>query len=280
MYTQVVGKIRLELAPMMNHWWQVPLYVTARGLTTSPIAHEQDSFQLDFDLFDHALRVTTCRGRRATIELGASVRDFYRDVMHTLSQFGIDVRIWTMPVEFPDPVPFEQDELHATYNPSHAHRYFQALRRVDEVFKDFRARFTGKSSPVHFFWGAFDLAVTRFSGRPAPPPADADRVTRAGYNAELTSLGFWPGGKWFDGSYVDEAMFFAYAFPEPDGYAATAVAPAAARYDENLAEFVLPYEAVRTAADPRATLLDFAQTTYQAGARLMHWSLEDFRLPD
>ena len=280
MYTQVVGKIRLELSPMMNHWWQVPLYVTARGLTTSPIPNGADRFQIDFDFFDHALHVDTQDGRRARIDLGGSVRDFYTEVMHALATLGIEVRIWTMPVEFPDPIRFDEDDTHATYDRDQVHRCFCALRSVDTIFKEFRARFTGKSSPVHFFWGAFDLAVTRFSGKPATPPPNADPVTRIGYNAELASLGFWPGGRWIDGSFTNDAVFFAYAFPEPEGYRTQPVSPTPAAYDTQMSEFVLPYEAVRIAPDPRAALLEFAQVTYEAGARLMNWPIADLELHD
>ena len=200
--------------------------------------------------------------------------------MHTLATLGIDVRIWTMPVEFPDPIRFDEDDAHATYDRDQVHRCFCALRSVDAIFKEFRARFTGKSSPVHFFWGAFDLAVTRFSGKPATPPPNADPVTRIGYNAELTSLGFWPGGRWIDGSFTNDAVFFAYAFPEPDGYRTQPVSPTPAAYDTQMSEFVLPYEAVRIAPDPRAALLEFAQVTYEAGARLMNWPIADLELRD
>ena len=278
MYAQIVGKVRLALSPMMNHWWQVPLYLTPRGLTTSPIPYRGGTFLIDFDVFDHALVVQTCQGDTRVLPLGGAVRDFYAHTMHALDSLGIEVTIWTTPVEVVDPIPFEKDDTHATYNPEHAHRYWTILRDVDTVLKEFRARFTGKSSQVHFFWGAFDLAHTRFSGRPAPPRPDADAITRFAYNAEQTSVGIWPGGTWMDGTHVDGPQFFAYAFPEPDGYRASAIAPAAARFDSTLGEFVLDYADVRTASDPRQMILDFAQSTYEAGARLQGWPLADLEL--
>jgi hypothetical protein len=271
MYTQIVGKIRMELSPGMNHWWHVPLYVTARGFTTSPIPSGARSFQADFDFFDHALHVDTSTGERATVPLGGSVHEFYRETMSTLDRLGVDVTISPVPCEILDPIPFDRDDQHATCVPEHAFRYWQTVREIDTVFKVFRARFTGKSSPVHFFWGGFDLAVSRFSGRPATPPPGADSITRFGYNAEQTSVGFWRGGRWIDGSYVDHPFFFAYAFPEPPGYRRAAVLPPRAAYDEQKGEFVLSYDDVRTAPDPQQAILDFAQSTYELGARLMEW---------
>ncbi len=273
MYTQVVGKIRLALGPMTNHWWHVPLYVTARGLTTSPMPYGERTFQMDFDLFEHQLVVQTSDGEVRRIALGPAVKDFYREVMATLRALGIDVRTWPRPVEVPEPIPFAQDDRHATYDPAAAHRFWQVLRRVDRVFHTFRGRFTGKSSPVHFFWGSFDLAVTRFSGRPAAPRPDADLITRLSYNAELSSLGFWPGG-----GEVKGAAFYSYMFPQPAGLEQQKVRPDAALYHARLGEFLLLYDDVRTAADPAQLILEFGQSTYEAGARLQGWPMDELRL--
>ena len=276
MLTQIVGKIRLALTPKVNQWWNVPLYVTARGLTTSPMPYGDRAFQIDFDLVEHRLDLKCDDGRTESIELRPqSVADFYADVMKTLGTLGIDVKIWTMPVEIPDPIPFEKDDQHASYDAVYANRFWQILVQVDRIFYEFRSRFTGKCSPVHFFWGSFDLAVTRFSGRPAEPKPDADLITRFSYNAELSSVGFWPGGAGFDGP-----MFYSYTFPEPAGFREQKVLPPAAFYDGNLGEFLLKYDDVRDAADPRSAILDFAQTTYEAGARLQGWPLERFELEE
>lgn len=265
MYTQVVGKVRLEFAPMMNQWWQVPLYVTPRGLTTSSIPDGARTFAMTFDLFEHHLRIDTSDGDVRRVPLGGAVKTFYHEVMDTLHALAIDARIWPHPVEVPDPIPFEQDDRH-TYDPDAAHRFWDVLRRVAVVLTEFRARFTGKCSPVHFFWGSFDLAVTRFSGRPAAPKPDADLITRLAYNAQLSSVGFWPGGQGIDG-----AAFYSYTYPEPTGFRSQPVRPVAAFYHEQLGEFLLMYDDVRTAADPRSAILDFARSTYDAGARLQSW---------
>jgi hypothetical protein len=274
MYSQVVGKVRLEASPMMNHWWQVPLYLTARGMTTSSIAHGDKSFQLDFDFLDHELVALTSEGASRRLPLGSAVKDFYARVMDTLEALSVPVEIWPVPVEVADPIPFDQDER-STYEPEHAHRFWQVLRRADAVFKRFRARFTGKASPVQFYWGSFDLAVTRFSGRPAQPRPDADVVTRLSYDAELSSLGFWPGGT-FPGGAVDPA-FYSYTFPEPAGFPEEPVSPEGARYDSQLGEFLLWYDA-RSAANPERAILDFAQSTYEAGARLQGWPMAELAL--
>jgi Family of unknown function (DUF5996) len=266
MYSQVVGKVRLKQSPMTNQWWQVPLYLTAHGLTTSPIPYGQSTFELEFDFFQHCLVIRTCEGQTRQIPLGGAVRDFYLEVMSTLQELGLKIRIWPVPVEVPDPIPFDQDTQHRTYDPAQAQRFFQVLRRVDTVFEEFRARFTGKCSPVHFFWGSFDLAVTRFSGRPATPKPGADVITRLAYNAELSSLGFWPGGHGVPG-----AAFYSYSYPEPVGFRDQPVRPPAAGYDDKLGEFLLMYDDVRSLPDPRAALLEFAQTTFHAGARLQQW---------
>ena len=278
MYTQVVGKVRLALSPMTNQWWQVPLYLTARGLTTSPLPYGPRTFEMVFDFFDHHLVIQSSDGDERRIPLGPAVKDFYREVMTALADLGIVVHIWTQPVEVLDPILFEKDDQHATYLPDDAHRFWQVLRQVDVVCKEFRARFTGKCSPVHFFWGSFDLAVTRFSGRPAPPP-DADRITRLGYNAELSSFGFWPGGPGPRGR-TDGAAFYAYAYPEPAGFRDQPIRPEAAFYHPELGEFLLMYDDVRASPDPRAAILAFAQSTYEAGARLQRWPLDELALEE
>jgi hypothetical protein len=272
LWTQVIGKIRLAQAPLINHWWQVPLYVSARGLTTSSIPWGGDSFQIDFDFLDHQLRIETSRGARERIALRpCSVAEFHGEVMARLRALGLEVRIWSMPVELDDPVPFQDDVAHASYDPEQAQRFWRALVQVDRVLTLFRARFIGKVSPVHFFWGSFDMAVTRFSGRTAPPhpgaPNLADFVTREAYSHECSSCGFWPGGPG-----MPEAAFYAYAYPAPDGFERAAVRPAAAYFHEGLSEFILPYEAVRQAADPDRALLEFLQSTYEAAADLGGWN--------
>jgi hypothetical protein len=278
MYSQVVGKVRLESSPMTNHWWQVPLYLTSRGLTTSPIAHNSGkSFQLDFDFFEHELVALTSEGEARRIPLGSTVKDFYAQLTNTLEILEVPVEIWPVPVEVADPVPFEQDER-STYDPGHVHRFWQVLLRVDTVFKQFRARFVGKVSPVQFYWGSFDLAVTRFSGRPAEPQPDSDIITRLSYNAELSSLGFWPGGTLPWGGGVDGAAFYSYTFPEPAGFPGAPISPEHAYYDSQLGEFLLLYDDVRTTRDPERAILDFAQSTYEAGARLQGWPVEEFAL--
>jgi hypothetical protein len=272
MWTQVVGKIRLALEPMVNHWWQVPLYVTATGLTTSPMPYGRRSFQIDFDFCRHTLDIITSDRRRAEIGLAPmTVAEFYDRTMRTLRELGIDVRIWTMPVEVADAIPFEQDTQHQSYDADAVHRFWRALVQMDRVMKQFRAGFTGKVSPVHFFWGSFDLAVTRFSGRTAPPhpggmPNLGDWVAREAYSHEVSSCGFWPGNGGFG-----KAAFYSYAYPAPAGFADASLRPSAALFDPNLQEFILDYDAVRIAADPDATLLAFFQSTYEAAANAGRW---------
>jgi len=271
MWTQVVGKVRLALAPMVNHWWQVPLYVTARGLTTSPIPYWHRTFQVDFDFVGHELRVDTGEGAARRLPLAPrSVADFHREVLALLRSLGIDVKIWAVPVEVPNPIPFPQDHEHAAYDPGYAQRFWRVLVQADRVLQAFRGRFLGKCSPVHFFWGSFDLAVTRFSGRRAPPhpgaPGVADFVTREAYSHEVSSCGFWPGS-----GAVAEPAFYAYAYPQPDGFKDYPVRPAAAFYSADMGEFILPYEAVRQADDPDDALLQFLQSTYEAAADLAGW---------
>ena len=272
LWTQVVGKVRLALAPMANHWWQVPLYVTARGLTTSPMPWRGQAVQIDFDFIDHRLVIATSGGRHSVLALEPrSTADFYRAVMSQLAAMGIDVAIWTMPVEIPDAVPFDQDRIHGAYDPDCANRFWRVLVQADRLFKEFRGRFLGKASPVHFFWGSFDLAVTRFSGRTAPPhPGSAPNlgnwVMQEAYSHEVSSCGFWPGNAAFP-----EAAFYAYAYPSPAGYERAKVAPGPARWDSTLGEFVLPYEAIRGLASPDEAIRDFLQSTYAAAADLAHW---------
>ncbi len=272
MWTQIIGKIRLAQAPLINHWWQVPLYVTSRGLTTSPIPYGERAFEIGFDFIDHRLTIATGDGAAEAIALRPqSVADFYGEVMQRLHALGLDIRVWTTPVEIADPVPFEQDRTHAAYDPDYANRFWRVLLQADRVFTAFRARFIGKVSPVHFFWGSFDLAVTRFSGRRAPPhpgaPNIADKVTREAYSHEVSSCGFWPGGPG-----MEQPIFYSYAYPQPAGFAEAAVRPTEASYNRDFGEFVLPYDAVRQAAAPDDALLDFLQSTYEAAATLAQWN--------
>ncbi|MFF5205072.1 DUF5996 family protein [Streptosporangium sp. NPDC000396] len=274
MYSQVVGKISLAFRPMINHWWQVAFHLTARGMTTGPIPYGGRSFQMDFDLLAHHLCVETSEGERRTIALGGAVRDFYAEVLGTLGHLGIDVEIWPMPVEYADPVRFDEDDRHATYEGAQVQRFWQVLHQIELILTEFRARFTGKCSPVHFFWGAFDLCTTRYSGRPAEPPPEVDRVTRLTFNAEQSDVGFWPGGTWINGARIDQPVFYSYIYPEPQGFREQPVAPATAVYDTDFGEFILRYDDVRSSADPREAILDFAQSTFEAGARLQDWPLE------
>jgi hypothetical protein len=267
LWTQIVGKIRLKLAPHLNHWWQVPLYLTSRGLTTSPIPFGDRNFEATFDFIDHVLLLQTSDGRSERVPLRPrSVADFYGALMASLHRLAIDVRIWTTPSEVPAPIPFEEDTQHASYDAAYAHRAWRVVLAADEILKEFRTRFIGKASPVHFFWGGFDLAVTRFSGRRAPDRPDADRITREGYSHEVSSCGFWFGS----GSLTGPA-FYSYAAPEPPGFREAQVRPAAAFYSEEFSNFLLPYEDVRHTADPRRGVLEFLQSTYDAAATLGRW---------
>jgi len=267
MWTQIVGKVRLALSPAVNHWWQVPLYVSARGLTTSAIPCPLGNFEIEFDFIEHVLRIATSRGEMKTIKLAPrSVADFYAEFLATLASLDIDAKIWPMPVEIPNPIRFDRDTVHASYDPAYANRCWRILLSVDRVLKEFRGRFIGKASPVHFFWGSFDLAATRFSGRRAPERPGADRMTREAYSHEVSSVGWWPGG-----GDITEPMFYSYSAPAPEGFSEAAVRPAQAFYHKQLGEFLLPYDAVRTAADPAAALTEFAQSTYDAAANLGHW---------
>ncbi|HEY1259578.1 MAG TPA: DUF5996 family protein [Stellaceae bacterium] len=271
MWTQVVGKIRLAQAPPVNHWWQVPLYVTSRGLTTSPMPYSTRTFQIDFDFIAHRLAIQTSDGRIDGFALQPqAVADFYQEVRDRLRALGLDIAIWTTPVEVAEPVRFEEDRKHSAYDPDYANRFWRVLVQADRVFTAFRGGFIGKASPVHFFWGSFDLAVTRFSGRRAPPhpgaPNIADRVTREAYSHEVSSCGFWPGG-----AGLEQPIFYSYAYPQPLGFAEASVRPAPATYNRQFGEFVLPYDTVRTAAAPDAMLHEFLQTTYDAAAELGQW---------
>jgi hypothetical protein len=271
MWSQIVGKVRLALSPPMNHWWEVPLYVSACGLTTSPIPYQRGIFEVEFDFIAHRLRIQTDQNASRTMALAPrSVADFYREFMAMLADLGIEVKIWKMPMEVPNPIPFDQDTRHASYDREYAHRFWRILVASDAIFKEFRAGFVGKCSPVHFFWGSFDLAVTRFSGRRAPERPEADRITREAYSHEVISCGFWPGG-----GAVNEASYYCYAAPEPEGFAQQVVRPAQAYYHPQLKQFLLSYENVRRSPSPREAVLSFAQTTYEAGANLGNWPRRD-----
>jgi hypothetical protein len=275
LWTQIVGKIRAARTPWLNHSWQVALYVTARGLTTSPIPDGTRTFQIDFDFIDHDLRITTSDGARRQFALaGQSVASFHAAVMAALAELGIHIAIDEMPNELPEPIRFSLDTKHASYDPDAVRRFFQILVNSDRVFKQFRTGFLGKASPVHFFWGSFDLAVTRFSGRRAPRhpggvPNLSDAVICEAYSHEESSAGFWPGS-----GAIDYPAFYSYAYPEPEGYRVMPVRPAAAFFSEALGEFILPYEAVRTARHPDQTLLEFLQSTYEAAANAAKWDRE------
>ena len=271
MWTQVVGKVRLALSPRVNHWWEVALYVNARGLTTSAIPYGDGIFEVQFDFIEHMLTIQTSWNSSKSIALKPqSVADFYSAFMSALQSLGIEVKIWTTPVEVPNPIPFEQDTQHSSYDPEYVRRFWQILIQSDTVFKEFRSRFIGKDSPVHFFWGSFDLCVTRFSGRRAPVKPDADAITREAYSHEVISAGFWPGG-----GEIRDAAFYAYAAPEPTGFAEQRVQPASAFYHPQMREFLLMYEDVRRAASPREALLSFLQSTYDAGANLANWNRKE-----
>jgi hypothetical protein len=273
LWTQIVGKVRMVQTPPVNHSWHVALYVTARGLTTSPISYGTDTFQIDFDFIDHRLRIETQDGRRAGFALEPqSVATFYRRFMAEMNGLGFRVAVYMKPNEVAEPIAFDRDETHAAYDAEYAQRFWRILLQSARVFGSFRSRFIGKSSPVHFFWGAPDLAVTRFSGRTAPEhpggvPNLPDRVAREAYSHEVSSAGFWPGG-----GPIEYAAFYSYAYPEPAGFAQAKVRPAGAFYSNDLREFILPYDEVRRSPTPDETLLEFLQTTYEAGANLGKWN--------
>jgi hypothetical protein len=271
MWTQIVGKIRLAQAPPVNHWWNVTLYVTPRGLTTSAMPYHDRSFEMEFDFIDHHLLIRCSDGSFKTVRLcPRSVAEFYQDTMAALRALGIPVTIWSTPVEVQDRTPFDQDHTHAAYDPEYAQRVWGIFLQASRVLTEFRSRFIGKVSPVHFFWGAFDLAVTRFSGRPAPPHPGAPNVARfvavEAYSHEVSSCGFWPGG-----GPVDMPAFYAYAYPEPEGFKDYPIQPAEAFYHPEMREFLLPYDTVRTAKSPDKVLLAFLQSTYEAAATCAKW---------
>jgi hypothetical protein len=272
LWTQIVGKIRLAQSPWVNHSWHVTLYVTARGLTTSPIPYGIRTFQIDFDFIAHQLVLQSSDGGMGGIALEPqSVATFYRRLMDEMEKLGLHVDIYRLPNEIEDPIRFDQDEVHRSYDREYAHRFWRILVQADRVFKEFRARFIGKCSPVHFFWGAADLAVTRFSGRRAPEhpggiPNLPDWVTREAYSHEVSSCGFWPGG-----GPIPYPAFYSYAYPAPAGFSTATIKPSAAFYNTDLGEFILPYDAVRESDSPDSMLLDFLQSTYEAAAHLADW---------
>ena len=267
MWTQIVGKVRLALTPLVNHWWNVPLYVSARGLTTSSIPYGRGSFELSFDFIDHQLVLHSSDGLVKTLPLTPrTVADFYHDVMQMLRSAGIEVHIWKMPVEIQNPIAFDEDTVHGSYDPERAQTFWRILTTVDHILNEFRSRFMGKSSPVHFFWGSFDLAVTRFSGRPAPPRPGADVITREAYSHEVSSVGLWPGG-----GNIDGPAFYSYAAPEPQEFREARVHPDAAHYDTQLGEFILMYDDARKLPSPSAALMNFCHSTYVAAATLGKW---------
>lgn len=276
MWTQIVGKTRLALTPLENHWWNVPFYVSAHGLSTSAMPYEGDLFEIEFDFVHHQLHVRVSSGAARSLALRPqSVASFYDEYTSLLRSLGIEVKIHPTPVEISDPIPFRQDNQHASYDSEYAHRFWLILSRADVLFKNFRASFLGKASPVHFFWGSFDLAVTRFSGRPAPPRPNADAITREAYSHEVISAGFWPGNGGFGAP-----AFYCYAAPEPAGLDRQPVLPAQAFYSQELKEFILKYDDVRAAELPDRAVMAFLQSSYEAAAILAGWdrrALERFR---
>jgi len=279
LWTQIVGKIRLTLTPWLNHGWHAPLYVTARGLGTSPIPFGAEIFEIEFDFVGHRLNVRTSRGAERSLPLRTQpVADFYRATLDLLGGMGVAFAIKETPNEVPGPIRFSADRIHATYDAAAAHRFWRALVQAERIFRLFRSGFLGKASPVHFFWGSFDLAVTRFSGRRAPlhpggVPGLPDAVTREAYSHQVSSAGFWPGNEAFP-----RAAFYSYAYPEPAGFRARAVAPSAS-FDTTLGEFILPYDTVAQASEPEALLLDFLQTTYAAAAETGGWDRAALECP-
>src|ERR1700729_257930 len=267
MWTQIVGKVRLKLCPLVNHFWNVAFYLTARGMTTSAMPFQRGTVEVRFDFIGHKLFIETSEGRVVAIALTRqSVAEFYEKFMAALAELGVAVKIWTTPCEIPHPVPFEQDQEHSAYDPESAHKFWRILVWVDQVLKEFRSGFLGKASPVHFFWGSFDLAVTRFSGRRAPERPDTDPITREAYSHEVISAGFWPGNGGFG-----EAAFYCYAAPAPKGLEAATIQPAKASYNPGLGEFIYLYDDLRREPSPEEALLAFLQSSYEAGATLGEW---------
>jgi hypothetical protein len=278
LWTQVVGKIRMANTPLVNHWWNVPLYLTARGFTTSPMQHASgESFQIDLDFHEHRLVITTTSGAERSVPMQSGpVRDFYLDVMRQLDELGLHTTIWPVPVEIAGAIPFLQDDVHGTYDPDQAHRFWLALTRMRPVLETFRSRFIGKSSPVHLWWGGLDLATTRFSGRTAPPhpggvPNCGPQVMLEAYSHEVSSCGYWPDG-------ADEGLFYSYAYPQPPGFEQGAMPPGAS-WSADMSEYVLPYDVVRKSGDPQSTLLAFLQSSYEAAANTAHWDRAHLERP-
>ena len=267
MWTQIVGKVRLKQTPLVNHYWNVPLYVSARGLTTTAMPHHERFFEMDFDFVDHNLVIKCSDGASTSVPLEPkSVATFYQQTMAAMHSLGLDVKIWKMPVEIPDPIPFDQDDQHASYDREYVDRLWRVLRSSERVLQEFRSRFIGKCSPVHFFWGSFDLAVTRFSGRPAPPRPEADPITREAYSHEVISHGWWPGQ-----GLLGTPAFYSYTVPIPDGLSEAKLRPEQAFYSRDMSEFLMFYDDVRNAPDPDEALMEFCQSTYEAGADLAQW---------
>ncbi len=267
MWTQIVGKTRLALSPLQAHWWNVPLYVSARGLSTAAMPYGDEMLEIEFDFVSHVLLYRLSTGAELATPLRSqSVAEFYAEYTRSLAALGVSVDIWPVPVELKTPIPFAEDTQHATYDADAAHRFWRVLTRVDQIFQRFSAKFIGKLSPVHFFWGSFDLAVTRFSGQIAPPRADADPITREAYSHEVISAGFWPGNGGFGA-----AAFYCYAAPAPSGLDQAKIKPASAGYNAELGEFLLKYDDLRAEADPDASLMEFLDSTYDAAARLANW---------
>ncbi len=275
-WTQMVGKIRTKLSAPINHWWHATLYVSPRGLTTTAIPYRDRLFEIEFDFLAHELAIRDSDGGTASVEMAPrSVADFYGDLMASLEGLGIEVEIWPQPVEIPtDAIPFPEDDKHASYDPEYVERLHRILIGVNGALSRFRGDYLGKSSPVHFFWGSFDLAITRFSGRRAPEQEGLDPVTREGYSHELTSCGFWPGGAWYTGAVIPEPVLYAYAAPQPEGFSAATVKPSEAAYSTEFSEFMVPYDEIRALPDPAQAIYDFAESTYAAGADLGNWDRE------
>lgn len=276
LWTQMAGKLRLKLSPPVNHYWHVPLYVTAHGLSTGAMPYGSRTLQAAFDFQNHVFVLTCSDGRSVQVNMyPRSVADFHREFLAALHLLGVDAKIWRMPVEVVNPIPFDEDNVHASYDREYVERFAKALQTMTPVLQEFRGKYLGKSSPVHFFWGSFDLAVTRFSGRRAPKRDGADPITAEAYSHEVISAGWWPGGDSPFGPSVDYPAFYAYAAPEPDGFATSSVKPKQAFYHPELHEYLLKYDDVRSAPDPRQALVDFVQTTYEAGANLGKWNRQE-----
>ncbi len=281
MWTQIAGKVKLELAPFLNHWWEVAFFVTPRGLTTATIPYGNRIFEINFDFIDHNLSIVTSDDSRKFVPLiPRSVADFYQEFMATLRALDIDVTINTMPVEIPDPIPFEENRVHASYDPVYVNRWWRIMMQVDKVLQRYRTPFVGKSSPVQFFWGSFDLNQTRYSGKPANPPEGAPRFLQLAENEQNVACGFWPGNATFSGMTLGEPAFYSYTYPEPKEFKEATIRPSAAHYDSRLGEFVLLYKDACAAASPEQAIMDFYQSTYEAGATLAGWDRDTLESRD